>query len=547
MAHCWQCSAEVAENDYGYCQPCVALGVVTQLGFAGRYRILAFVGRGAFGEVYKCLDTRLGRTVAVKAAISGAISEEEAETALRAHARLKHPGIVDLCDIIVADGLIVMEFVEGTDLKFALDNRRPWLIANFCGIAQQLADALRSAHLYRVGHRDLKPGNILISDDATVKIADFGLARLFEGRALADSQVGTPAYAAPEQFQGTPYRLDVDVYALGTIFFEIWTGQLPFQGGSMFALGMLKAAGQRIADLRDLNSEAPEWLEDLVDTMLVAESGMRPTAEMIVASIRTECGSAPGMDPTAIDAMQDVITAVYGDVNRRRTPEYLFCRFLAATQGVTGGMISVDSDYRDRRVRANLPKTFAWFFAVLSSVNARPSQLLEFRYRDGCPYCEATPCACESRPHRTREEMNNALLARLENQHDSLPPPSPTSIAEFQQLLGRIYEERNAKHGAGGVSAHTTESALRALGAMIHFDDESSEGIEILHLELADTLAWILALVDEYSRLSPYDFHRAFATTFPLGCYKCGATRCRCMPLPSDIRLANWRSYDGDI
>ncbi len=193
----------------------VAVGVCL-----GPYRIESKLGEGGMGEVYRAVDTRLGRDVAIKTAREqfGARFEREA----RAISSLNHPNICTLHDI--GPNYLVMELLEGETLAARLKNGPlPRQIALLYG--SQIASALAEAHGKGIIHRDLKPGNIMVGKSG-VKVLDFGLARMGQDETITASHmiVGTPAYMAPEQREGRPADARSDIYAFGCVLYEMSTG-----------------------------------------------------------------------------------------------------------------------------------------------------------------------------------------------------------------------------------------------------------------------------------------------------------------------------------
>jgi tRNA A-37 threonylcarbamoyl transferase component Bud32/tetratricopeptide (TPR) repeat protein len=200
----------------------------------GRYEIVEELGRGAMGVVYLAQDPALGRLVAVKAlnghldnAKNGDSSSflREARTA----GSLDHPGIVTVHD--ADDGerpFIAMEYVQGTDLKEVLRPGKPLPDDFVIKVTEQVAEALDYAHARGVVHRDIKPGNILITTNETVKLTDFGIA---SAPTVAESseRLGTPHYVAPEQLRGEAVDGRADVFALGVVVYEMLTGKRPFE------------------------------------------------------------------------------------------------------------------------------------------------------------------------------------------------------------------------------------------------------------------------------------------------------------------------------
>jgi serine/threonine protein kinase len=211
----------------------------------GRYEILAELGRGAMGVVYKARDPKINRVVAVKTvSLVGQPPEEEHEYRERffreaeAAGCLSHPGIVTIFDVgeepETRAPYIVMEFVGGQSLDKLLsrdDHKLPLQTA--LQLTLELAEALDCAHGQGVVHRDLKPANILITEDGHAKIADFGVAKLnLANHTLAGHVLGTPAYMSPEQLNGEAVDGRSDLFSLGVILYTVVTGYRPFQGNS---------------------------------------------------------------------------------------------------------------------------------------------------------------------------------------------------------------------------------------------------------------------------------------------------------------------------
>jgi serine/threonine protein kinase len=182
----------------------------------GPYEILARIGAGGMGEVYKARDTRLDRVVAIK--VSKEKFSERFEREARSIAALNHPHICTLYD--VGPDYLVMEYVEGAPLK------GPVPLDQAMKYAGQICDALDVAHKKGITHRDLKPGNILVTK-AGVKLLDFGLARISASpdETVTMAVMGTPAYMSPEQWNGKPGDARSDIYAFGLVLYEMLTGK----------------------------------------------------------------------------------------------------------------------------------------------------------------------------------------------------------------------------------------------------------------------------------------------------------------------------------
>src|SRR5262245_49207260 len=214
----------------------------------GPYRLAEPIGRGGMGVVYKAVDTRLGRAVAIKLlpprAEGDAASSDERAARFRKEAQavsaLNHPHIVTLHDV-GRDGdvdYIVMEYVPGRTVA-ALVAEGPLSASRALTIARQVADALAAAHRSGVVHRDVKPQNVIVGDDGRVRGLNFGLARIADthahdaltvaGLTQPGVQPGTPAYMAPEQLDGRTADARSDVYSTGVLLYEMLAGARPFR------------------------------------------------------------------------------------------------------------------------------------------------------------------------------------------------------------------------------------------------------------------------------------------------------------------------------
>jgi predicted ATPase len=261
----------------------------------GPYRIEAAVGSGGMGEVYRALDTRLARKVAIKAIRTG-ISSVGMELRFLGEARaasaLSHPNIVTIYDVGSIEGLpyIVMEWIEGETLRQKLKHG-PLALPELLDIASRIADALTAAHDGEILHRDLKPENIMVAADGRVKVLDFGIARRMatpEG-ATAEiasmtrpgSVIGTPGYMSPEQARGEKLDFRSDQFSFGAVLYEMATGQRAFAGDS--AADMQAAIILRQPEpLTRLNPQAPAPFQWLVERCLAKapQSRFESTGEL---------------------------------------------------------------------------------------------------------------------------------------------------------------------------------------------------------------------------------------------------------------------------
>jgi eukaryotic-like serine/threonine-protein kinase len=249
----------------------------------GRYELDRKIGEGGMARIFAGRDLRLNRRVAIKIPHSHYAGDadfvERFRHEARAAAMLSHPNIVDVYDV-GQDGAvnyIVMEFVEGTDLKALINREAPLAVARAVGIAEQIARGLHAAHRAGMVHRDIKPQNVIVTPDGQARITDFGVAKSHLSTALTETGVsfGTVDYLSPEQAQGRPATPLSDVYALGVVLFEMLTGRLPFGGDSAVAVAMKHVTEPPPAP-RSLNPAIPLGLEALILRALDKEPAGRP-------------------------------------------------------------------------------------------------------------------------------------------------------------------------------------------------------------------------------------------------------------------------------
>lgn len=215
---------------------------------AGRYQINGFIGEGGMSRVWRALDQNTGKNVAVKV-LREEYSEDESfirrfDREAQAASRMSHPNIVNLLDVgVEEDGTryLVMEYVQGKTLKRFIQESgalRPEIAAQI--IIRVLA-ALQHAHQNGVVHRDIKPQNILIDKEGTVKVADFGIARMANAQTVSqtdESVMGSVYYFSPEQARGAAVDARSDIYSVGVVFYEMLTGKVPFTGDTPVAIAM---------------------------------------------------------------------------------------------------------------------------------------------------------------------------------------------------------------------------------------------------------------------------------------------------------------------
>jgi serine/threonine-protein kinase len=262
-----------------------------------RYRLERPLGHGGMASVYLGRDTELDRPVAVKLLAENAAADaglrERFVREARLAARLQHPNVVSVYDAGADDGrpYIVMECVEGETLSELLARRGRLPPEEARGLALQAARGLAHAHAAGLVHRDIKPQNLLLRGDGTLKVADFGIARAAEGTALtqAGTVLGTAAYLAPEQALGEEVGPAADIYSLGAVLYELLTGRPPYEFDSLADLAD-KQRRHPIEPVRELAPEVPRDLEAVVMRCLARNPAYRP--------LKLENELAPGEPPT---------------------------------------------------------------------------------------------------------------------------------------------------------------------------------------------------------------------------------------------------------
>ncbi|MGW3263970.1 protein kinase domain-containing protein [Streptomyces sp. NPDC001056] len=295
---------------------------------AGRYELLEQFGHGGMGDVWRGYDAVLDRPVAVKLIRPQAVASphlaEEFERRFRREARItariQHPGVPQVYDAVLDESyeqlFLVMELVDGVPLTAYVHPERPLPVSWAVAVAAQVATVLSYAHDVPVVHRDLKPGNILVARDGTVKVLDFGIAAILRTDVTkltaTGSPIGTHQYMAPEQVRGGRVTPRADLYALGCVLHELLCGRPLFAGDSEWQL-MMQHVNANPTPLRHLRAEVPAELEALVLHLLRKAPEARPADVQEVyerlrpflplpgeESAPQEAGPAGTPDPTGI-------------------------------------------------------------------------------------------------------------------------------------------------------------------------------------------------------------------------------------------------------
>lgn len=269
-----------------------------------RYRVLQPLGSGGMSEVYLCRDEVLGREVALKVLREQYASDEEFVERFAREARsaasLAHPNIASVYDLGRShDGryFIVMEYVRGGTLAQYLAQEEPMAARTAAAVAGQIARALGAAHEKGVVHRDIKPQNVLVSGEADVKLADFGIARAAAASSVSHTGhvLGTPSYMSPEQAMGERATPQSDLYALGCVLYEMLTGELPFDDADTPVAVSLKHVRERPHQPTERNPEVPTDMDAVVMRLLSKDpAGRYESAEALADDLaRLEAGLPP--------------------------------------------------------------------------------------------------------------------------------------------------------------------------------------------------------------------------------------------------------------
>lgn len=308
---------------------------MTTLTKAGRYEIQGELGRGAMGVVYKAIDPVIGRAVAVKtlklSEQGTGLSHSELlgrfQTEARAAGVLTHPNIVVVFDAGEEDGLyyITMELVEGKSLQALLDGGQSFPVSRVLRIMEQACAALQFAHERNIVHRDIKPANLMMAGDDTVKITDFGTAKILQFGTVQQTAhvMGTPSYMSPEQVKGKIVDGRSDIFSLGVMLYEMVTGEKPFPGQNITTViykivneepvpprqidpslhpGLSAVVMKALAKDPDVRYQScREMLEDLKNYRNLAAATAGPDATVALGGVQSTVAMAPGHNSSRED------------------------------------------------------------------------------------------------------------------------------------------------------------------------------------------------------------------------------------------------------
>ena len=311
---------------------------------AGKYKILAEIGRGGMGVVFKAKDKRLDRFVALKFLPPELTRDEDAKKRFvqeaKAAAALNHPNITIIHEIDEDEDrtFIVMELIQGQTLKEKIESQ-PLKIDDAVKIVTQIAEGLGEAHKKGIVHRDIKPANIMLTDKGTAKIMDFGIAKLKAGKDLtkASTLIGTIAYMSPEQARGEEVDHRTDIWSLGAMLYEMLTGERPFEKDQEHALiySILNDEPNAPAEIR---TDIPSHIEGIISKAL--EKDVRTRYQSVQEFMEDLKTSAPITFPKA---EKSIVVLPFDDMSPNRDNEYF-------SDGLTEEIISDLSSIQSLRV-----------------------------------------------------------------------------------------------------------------------------------------------------------------------------------------------------
>ncbi|MCD4685774.1 MAG: protein kinase, partial [Anaerolineae bacterium] len=259
---------------------------------AGRYSLEQLIGRGGMGDVYRGTDTETGDVVAVKLLHSSIVEDnpdivdrfQREGEALR---QLNHPNIVTVREAVEDEGehFLVMEYISGGSLRDLIDEEARLPIEAVLNVALDLADALTRAHRLHIIHRDIKPDNVLLAEDGTPRLTDFGVAHMGDRTRLTQtgSVIGTYAYLSPEACNGLELDERADIWSFGVMVFEMLTGRVPFHAGGTAAI-LTAILTKPAPDITRLRPDLPPALVDLIYRMLEKDRERRISSVRLVGA-----------------------------------------------------------------------------------------------------------------------------------------------------------------------------------------------------------------------------------------------------------------------
>jgi eukaryotic-like serine/threonine-protein kinase len=297
----------------------------------GKYRILSPLGSGGFGSVYLAEDTWIDKKVAIKVPHRQNLDFGELLREPRLLASLSHPNIVTVLTAEKQDDVffIVMEYIPGDTLEAVIERDGTLDLAKALDYTCQICNAMDHAHKQGIIHRDLRPGNVLVTDAGMVKVADFGTSRFLEIAAHGTTVIGSPPYMAPEQFRGKAVFAS-DIYSLGVTIYQMLTGDLPYDTPAPADLEKLMR-GELVSAPRLKNAKIPRAINDIVMRALAPDLTVRyPRVsellnEVLAAHEPTVRRAARTSVAATASAADERVADIQSRLRARETPQPRFC------------------------------------------------------------------------------------------------------------------------------------------------------------------------------------------------------------------------------
>ena len=302
----------------------------------GKYKILSALGSGGFGTVYLAQDTWIDKKVAIKVPHRQNVDFGQLLHEPRLLASLSHPNIVSILTAEKQDNIffIVMEYVSGDTLETVISRDGTIDLPRALDYTCQICNALDHAHKQGVIHRDLRPGNVLVTESGLLKVADFGTSRFIELAAHGTTVIGSPPYMAPEQFHGKAVFAS-DIYSLGVTMYQMLTGVLPYTTPAPADLSRLMS-GELVSPPRSRNPRIPQEIDDIVMRTVAPDIGRRyqRAADVLTdllgarggrATPRVMPRSTPQTTPVATTPSAEDVQDMHARLRARETPQPRFC------------------------------------------------------------------------------------------------------------------------------------------------------------------------------------------------------------------------------